>query len=285
MTMRRSAWRDPIRRLLRNGPAVAGIVCISLVVFGAFLTPILPLRNPTSVQLDAALQPPSRSHLMGTDALGRDQLSRTLHGLRLSLEVGVLCIVWALVLGGFLGALAGSAGGLVDALIMRVADTLLAFPGILLAIGIVSWLGRGEFQLTIAVGISFAPIFARLLRAGLLSVREADFVVAARSIGAPPARILLRHMLPNSLTPILVQVTLALGTAIITVAGLGFIGLGPDDPSIPELGAMLIDGAGLLEVAPHLVFFPGTAIVICVVGFNLLGDGLRQSLDPRWRRR
>lgn len=167
---------------------------------------------------------------------------------------------------------------------MRVTDVFLAVPGILLAIGIVAWLGQGFIQVMLAVGISYAPIFARLLRGSLLSLREADYVVAARSIGASPSRLLLRHMLPNALTPLIVQTTLSLATAIIDVAGLGFLGLGPGDPRIAEWGEMLTDSARFLQSAPYLIFFPGAAIVITAIGFNLLGDGLREALDPRLRR-
>jgi peptide/nickel transport system permease protein len=167
---------------------------------------------------------------------------------------------------------------------MRVTDVLLAVPGILLAIGIVAWLGHGEIQIMLAVGVSYTPIFARLLRGSLLNLREADYVTAARSIGASPARILLRHMLPNALTPLIVQATLALATAIIDVAGLGFLGLGPGDPRVAEWGEMLTDAARFLQSAPYLIFFPGAAIVVSAIGFNLLGDGLREALDPRLKR-
>ena len=163
-------------------------------------------------------------------------------------------------------------------------DVLLAVPGILLAIGIVAWLGRGQIQIMLAVGISYAPMFARLLRGSLLALRESDYVMAARSMGASPLRLLVRHMLPNALTPLIVQATLALATAIIDVAGLGFLGLGPGDPRVAEWGEMLTDARGFLQSAPHLIFFPGAAIVISAIGFNLLGDGLRESLDPRLKR-
>jgi peptide/nickel transport system permease protein len=167
---------------------------------------------------------------------------------------------------------------------MRVTDVLLAVPGILLAIGIVAALGQGQLQIMLAVGISYAPIFARLLRGSLLALREADFATAARAEGATPARILLRHLMPNALTPLIVQATLALATAIIDVAGLGFLGLGPGDPRVAEWGEMLTDSARFLQSAPYLIFFPGAAIVISAIGFNLLGDGLREAIDPRLKR-
>lgn len=280
----RGLWRDAARRLLRNGPALLGLVCIAVFVVGAVLAPVIAPYNPTAQNLAAGQQGPSLSHLMGTDLLGRDEFSRVLYGARISLTVGVIAVVFGLLFGVSVGALAGGAGGRVDGLLMRVTDVFLAVPGILLAIGIVAWLGQGELQVMLAVGIAYAPIFARLLRGSLLSLRDADFVVAARSVGASPVRLLLRHMLPNALTPLIVQTTLSLATAIIDVAGLGFLGLGPGDPRIAEWGEMLTDSARFLQSAPYLIFFPGAAIVISAIGFNLLGDGLREALDPRLRR-
>jgi peptide/nickel transport system permease protein len=182
------------------------------------------------------------------------------------------------------GALAGGIGGRVDTVLMRVTDVFLAIPGILLAIGIVAWLDRGLLQIMFAVAMTNAPIFARILRGSLLSLRESDYVIASRSVGASGRRLLLRHLLPNSLTPLIVAATLALATAIIDVAGLGFLGLGPPDPRTPEWGTMLTDATKFFRQAPWLLFFPGAAIVITAVGFNLLGDGLRESLDPRMKR-
>jgi peptide/nickel transport system permease protein len=189
-----------------------------------------------------------------------------------------------LTIGGIVGALAGAFGGAVDNVLMRVVDVFLAVPGILLAIGIVAWLDRGLPQIMLAVAMTNAPIFARILRGSLLALRESDFVIAARSIGASPLRILLRHMLPNALTSLIVAATLALATAIIDVAGLGFLGLGPPDPRTAEWGTMLTDSTKYLRQAPYLIFFPGVAIVVSAIGFNLLGDGLRESLDPRLKR-
>jgi peptide/nickel transport system permease protein len=196
----------------------------------------------------------------------------------------VVAVVCGLAVGMVVGAVAGGAGGVLDAVLMRLIDVLLAVPGILLAIAIVAWLGHGEIQIILAVGISYAPMFARLLRGSLLALRETDFVIAARSMGASTPRILLRHMMPNALTPMIVQATLALATAIIDVAGLGFLGLGPGDPRIAEWGEMLTDASRFLQNAPYLIFFPGAAITISAIGFNLLGDGLRESIDPRLKR-
>jgi peptide/nickel transport system permease protein len=280
----RGLWRDALRRLTRNGPALVGLFFITVFILGAVLAPVLARFDPTVQNLDISSQGPSLAHWFGTDLLGRDEFSRVLHGAQISLTVGVVAVLVGLVFGMVIGGLAGGAGGVVDAVLMRITDILLAVPGILLAIGIVAWLGHGELQIMLAVGVSYAPIFARLLRGSLLALRESDFVIAARSIGASPTRLLIRHMLPNALTPLIVQATLALATAIIDVAGLGFLGLGPGDPRVAEWGEMLTDSASYLQSAPHLIFFPGVAIVISAIGFNLLGDGLREALDPRLKR-
>jgi peptide/nickel transport system permease protein len=281
----RGLWHDALRRLMRNGPAIVGMVCITVFVVAAILAPLIaPYPPNVPGQLGNALHGPSLAHLMGTDTQGNDEFSRVLFGARISLTVGVVAVIFGLIGGMAVGAIAGGTGGKVDALLMRLIDVLLAVPGILLAIGIVAWLGHGELQIMLAVGVSYSPIFARLLRGSLLALRESDYVIAARSMGASPLRILLRHMLPNALTPLIVQATLAAATAIIDVAGLGFLGLGPGDPRVAEWGEMLTDSSRFLQSAPYLIFFPGAAIVISAVGFNLLGDGLREALDPRLKR-
>jgi peptide/nickel transport system permease protein len=277
-------WSDAARRLIRNKPAVVGLVCIVIFVGAAVFAPLIAPYDPYAGELADRLQPPSPEHIMGTDLQGRDQFSRILYGARISLQVGVVAVVLALAMGMILGALAGGLGGRVDSVLMRATDVFLAIPGLLLAIGIVAWLGRGLPQLMLAIAITYAPIFARLLRGSLLALRESDYVMAGRSIGASEPRLLLRHMLPNALTPLIVQATLVLATAIIDIAGLGFLGLGPPDPRTPEWGTMLTDARRFLATAPWLVFFPGAAIVISAVGFNLFGDGLRESLDPRMKR-
>jgi peptide/nickel transport system permease protein len=280
----RGLWRDALSRLFRNGPAILGLVFIAIFVVGAVLAPIIAPYDPTVGTLALSRHGPNLTHLMGTDLLGRDEFSRVLYGARISLVVGVVAVAFGLVFGTAIGAIAGGVGGKVDTVLMRVTDVLLAVPGILLAIGIVAWLGQGQIQIMLAVGISYAPIFARLLRGSLLALREADFATAARAEGATPARILLRHLMPNALTPLIVQATLALATAIIDVAGLGFLGLGPGDPRAPEWGEMLTDSARFLQNAPYLILFPGAAIVVSAIGFNLLGDGLREAIDPRLKR-
>lgn len=279
----RGLWWDAGRRLLRNRPAMLGLVCIVIFVGAALLAPMIAPYGPYEGTLANRLQPPGPAHLLGTDLQGRDLLSRILYGAQVSLQVGVVAVLMALVMGGIVGALSGGLGGRIDSVFMRATDVLLAIPGILLAIGIVAWAGRGMVQLMFAIAITYAPIFARLLRGSLLALRESDYVLAARSVGGSEARVLLRHMLPNALTPLIVQATLILATAIIDIAGLGFLGLGPPDPRTAEWGTMLTDARRFLQVAPHLVFFPGLAIVISAIGFNLLGDGLRESLDPRMK--
>jgi peptide/nickel transport system permease protein len=280
----RGLWHDALRRLLRNGPAIIGLVFIAIFVAGAVLAPIIAPYSPTACVLADGRHAPSAAHIMGTDLQGCDEFSRILFGAQISLTVGVVAVFFGLVGGTLVGAIAGGAGGVVDGFLMRVIDVLLAVPGILLAIGIVAWLGHGELQIMLAVGVSYSPLFARLLRGSLLALRESDYVIAARSMGASPVRILLRHMLPNALTPLIVQATLAAATAIIDVAGLGFLGLGPGDPRVAEWGEMLTDSSRFLQNSPWLIFFPGAAIVISAVGFNLLGDGLREALDPRLKR-
>lgn len=280
----RGLWRDALGRLLRNGPALAGLFFISLFVAAAILAPILAPYDPLEGELSGRLQPPNAAHLMGTDLQGRDEWTRILYGARVSLQVGVISVLMAVLMGGLIGSAAGALGGWVDNVLMRVVDVLLAIPGILLAIGIVAWLDRGLPQIMLAVAVTNSPIFARILRGSLLANREMDYVIAARSIGASRMRILTRHLLPNSLTALIVAATLALATAIIDVAGLGFLGLGPPDPRTPEWGTMLTDATKFLRQAPYLIFFPGAAIVISAIGFNLLGDGLRESLDPRLRK-
>ena len=281
----RGLWHDALRRLLRNRPALLGLVIIGVFVVLAVLAPILAPYDPLAGQLVDRIQPPGTpGHLLGTDLQGRDVLSRIMFGARISLLVGVVSVLMGVTMGGIVGAIAGSFGGRVDSVLMRFVDVFLAIPGILLAIGVVVWLDRGLPQIMFAVALTNAPIFARILRGSLLALREADYVTAARSIGASTPRILLRHMLPNALTSVIVAATLALATAIIDVAGLGFLGLGPPDPRTAEWGTMLTDATSFYRQAPWIIFFTGAAISTTAIGFNLLGDGLREALDPRLRR-
>jgi peptide/nickel transport system permease protein len=279
-------WSDAWRRLRRNPAAIVGFVLVGLFVFVALFAPLIAPYDPRAqLGLANAFDGPSRDHLFGLDALARDEVSRIVYGARFSLLIGVVSVAVGLSIGLVLGATAGYVGGAVDSVIMRCMDVMLSIPGFLMAIAIVAMLGPGLFEIMIAVGITQVPIFARLLRGSVLAQRENDFVLAARAVGVPKRQILGAHILPNAISPVIVQGTLALATAIIDVAGLGFLGLGPQDPSTPEWGTMLADVNRYLQTAPHLAIVPGIAIVISVLGFNLIGDGLREALDPKLRGR
>jgi peptide/nickel transport system permease protein len=256
-----------------------------VAVFAPLIAPFDPLAQDLPALEGSCCPGPSAEHLFGLDALGRDEFSRVVYGARYSLVIGVVSVAVGLSFGLFLGAIAGYFGRVADTLIMRLMDIWLSIPGLLLAIGIVAMLGPGLLQIMIAVGATQIPIFARLLRGSILALRENDFVLAARAIGVPRRTILSSHILPNAISPVIVQGTLAMATAIIDVAGLGFLGLGPQDPSTPEWGTMLTETTRYLQTAPHLAIIPGIAIVISVLGFNLIGDGLREALDPKLRGR
>ena len=253
----RGLWGDAFRRLLRNRPALLGLVFIAIFVLSAVLAPVIAPYGPLEGTLAQRLQSPTAAHLMGTDSQGRDEFSRVLYGSQVSLVAGIASVVMGVFIGGSIGALAGGVGGKVDSVLMRFVDVMLAVPGILLAIGIVAFLGRGLPQIMFAVAVVNVPIFARILRGSLLSLREADYVTASRSIGASGTRLLFRHLLPNSLSPLIVAATLALATAIIDVAGLGFLGLGPPDPRTPEWGTMLTDSTKFIRQAVWLLVLPG----------------------------
>jgi len=281
---RRGLWRDTVGRILRNPPAALGLALVAALIIVAFVGPFLVRYDPLDADLSNRLQTPTFEHLMGTDQQGRDLLIRIVYAARTSLMISVSSIGVAVLVGGFMGALAGGFGGRLEGVLMRTTDVLLAIPGILLAIGIIVWAGRGLLQITVAVAVANSPVFARLLHGSLLRLRHADYVLAARASGSGRVRLLVRHMLPNSMTPIIIQAMLLMGTAVIDVAGLGFLGLGPADPSTAEWGTMLTNATVLTRSAPYLIIFPGLAIVWTVMGFNLLGDGLREALDPRLRR-
>ena len=284
---RSGLWRDAWRQLARNPGAIIGaalvLAFLAIAVFAPLIAPFGPDQRVGGL---AAVPPgPSPGHLFGLDEQGRDVYSRVVYGARFSLAVGVVSVAVGLCGGLVLGAIAGAASGrigrVLDTVIMRLMDIMLAIPSLLLAIGLVTLLDRGLAQIMVAVGIVNIPIFARLLRGTMLGVRESDYVLAARSLGAPPRRLLLTHILPNSIAPVIVQATLAMATAIIDVAGLSFLGLGPADPALPEWGKILADNFNRMQNAPHLVFFPGSAIVLSVLAINLIGDGLREAIDPR----
>jgi peptide/nickel transport system permease protein len=282
-------WSEAWRRLRSNPGAIIGFVLVAVFLIVAIFAPLIAPEDPRSGDLSrlggACCPGPSADHLFGVDQQGRDQFSRIVYGARFSLLIGVVAVAVGLSVGLVFGAIAGYLGGWVDSVIMRLADIMLSIPGLLLAIGLVAALGQGLWQIMVAVGATQIPIFARLLRGSILAVRESDYVLAARSVGVPRRTILASHILPNSISPVIVQGTLALATAIIDVAGLGFLGLGPQDPATPEWGTMLTDTTRYLQTAPHLALIPGAAIVVSVLGFNLIGDGLREALDPRFRGR
>lgn len=278
-------WRDALDRFRHNPAALAGLVVLIVLILVALFAPLLARYGPNQQVGPLTTDPagPGGEFWFGLDRQGKDLFSRLIYGTRLSLLVGLVSVAVGLSLGMVLGAVSGYLGGWIDNVIMRVMDVMLSIPGLLLAIGLITVLGRGLFQIMLAVGIVNVPIFARLLRSGIIAQRESDYVIAARSLGAPGRRLLLVHILPNSLAPVIVQATLAMATAIIDVAGLSFLGLGPADPGLPEWGRILAENASRLEVGAHLVFFPGFAIVISVLSINLIGDGLRESLDPKLR--
>jgi ABC-type dipeptide/oligopeptide/nickel transport system permease subunit len=282
-------WSDAWRRLRHNPAAIVGFVLVGIFLFVAIFAPVIAPEDPRSgdlSRLDGVCCPgPSADYFFGVDQQGRDVFSRVVWGARYSLLIGIVSVIVGLSVGLLFGALAGYFGGWVDSVIMRLTDIMLSIPGLLLAIGLVAVLGQGLWQIMIAVGVTQIPIFARLLRGSILNAREADYVLAARSVGVPGRAILASHILPNSISPVIVQGTLALATAIIDVAALGFLGLGPPDPATPEWGTMLTDTTRYLQSAPHLALIPGIAIVISVLGFNLIGDGLREALDPKFRGR
>jgi peptide/nickel transport system permease protein len=282
-------WSEARYRLIRNPGAVLGAFFVSVFVVVAVFAPWIAPFGPTDQNLDLLDEGkpvgPSSAHWFGIDLLGRDEFSRIVYGARYSLMIGVVSVAIGLSIGMLLGATAGYLGGWIDSLIMRAMDVMLAIPGLLFAIGIVAALQPGLWQIMLAVGIVNIPIFARLLRGSILAQKENDFVLAARSVGVRKRVILASHILPNAVSPVIVQGTLAMATAIIDVAGLGFLGLGPQDPSTPEWGTMLTDVNDYLAVGPFLAIIPGIAIVMSVLGFNLIGDGLREALDPKLRTR
>jgi peptide/nickel transport system permease protein len=283
-------WRDAFHRLIRNPGAIVGSLVVLAFVIAAVFAPLIATHDPVEQNLlliaNGCCPGPSSEHWFGVDLLGRDLFSRIVYGARISLLIGVVSVAIGFSIGLVLGAIAGYLGGIVDSVIMRLMDVMLAIPGLLLAIGIVAALGPGLTEVMIAVGVANVPIFARLLRGSVLAQREADFVTAARAVGIRRPIILFSHILPNSISPVIVQGTLAMATAIIDVAGLGFLGIGLKDPDeTPEWGSMLTEVNEYLQTAPFLALIPGTAIVLSVLGFNLIGDGLREALDPKLRGR
>ncbi len=279
----RGPLAEVLFRLSKSPLAMFGLAIILLLVFCAIFAEVISPYNPTAQDLAHMFETPSSAHWLGTDEFGRDILSRLIYGARVSLQVGFVAVGIALVLGGFLGAVSGYYGGRLDNAIMRVMDVLLSIPQTLLAIAIVAALGPSLMNLMIAVGISAVPTYARIVRGSVLSIRNMEFIEAARAVGSPDLRIILKHIIPNSMAPIIVQSTLGVASAILNAAGLSFIGLGIQPPN-PEWGAMLSGGRQYIRDFPHMTLYPGLAIMFTILALNFLGDGLRDALDPKLKR-
>ena len=274
---------DALHRLLRDPAAMVGLVIVLLMAGMAVAAPLVPRHDPLKQALVERLKPPSQNHPFGTDNLGRDVYSRVVYGGRISLRVGIFAVVVGAIAGTLLGLLAGYGGRVTDSVISRSMEIVLAFPSTLLAIAIVAARGPGIENTMLAIGLISIPVYARLSRASVIALKERDFVLAARCTGASGSRILFRHILPNGLSPLIVAATLGIATAIVEAAALGFLGLGAQPP-VPEWGLMLTDARNFLLNAPWAMIFPGLAIMLTVLGFNLFGDGLRDALDPQLRR-
>lgn len=273
-------WLEAGFRIIKSKTALIGVIIIVLLVLTAILAPVIATHSPTDQDIVNRYQAPSSDHLLGTDELGRDIFSRIIYGTRISIQIGVIAVGISLAIGVLLGGIAGYYGRWIDQIVMRFIDIMMAFPSILMAIALVAVLGPSLQNAMIAVGIVGIPQFARIVRSAVLSIKENEYIEAAKSIGAKHGRILIQHVLPNCVAPIIVQATLGVGTAILDAAGLSFLGLGAQPPT-PEWGAMLSDGRAAIQNAPWVVAFPGLAIFFVVLGFNLFGDGLRDALDPR----
>ena len=291
-----SLWVDVLRNLVHRRSAIVGMAILTGLMLVAIFAPVIATHDPEQVLIGIedvkrrtppcihllGCPPENPQHLLGVDGNVRDFFSRMIFGSRLSLQIGLTTVTFAVIVGTLMGSVAGYMGGWVDNVLMRILDVILAFPYLLLAIAIVSVLGPGLINALLAIGIVTIPVYGRVVRASVLSIKQMDFVMADRSIGVPSMRILFRRILPNALTPLIVQGTLGIATAILDAAALSFLGLGAQPPT-PEWGLMLSEERNQVFSAPFLVFFPGIAIMITVLGFNLLGDGLRDALDPRLR--
>ncbi len=278
-----SPWREAWKGFRRNKLAMIGMGIVLFFILLAIFAGVIAPEGINEQKLAERLQSPSASHWFGTDDFGRDILSRIIYGARISLWVGFFAVLGSAAIGSLLGMVAGYYGRLVDTFISRIFDIMLAFPSILLAIAVVAVLGPSLRNALIAIAIINIPNFGRLVRSRVLSVKQEEYVMAARAVGMKDSRIIFHHVLPNSLAPIIVQGTLAIATAILEAAALSFLGLGAQAPQ-PEWGKMLADSRSYIIQAPWTVFFPGLAIMLTVLGFNLLGDGLRDALDPKMKK-
>ena len=269
-------------RLRRNKLAMLGLLLMSTILLLAVFADMIADYNKVVVGMNMLerLQPPSAKHWFGTDGYGRDVFARIIHGGRLSLSLSIISMSIAVAVGSLIGAIAGYYGGKIDDYLMRLMDMLLAIPPMLMSISIVAALGRSMVNLMLAPALAYMPVFARVIRSSILSVKGQEFVEAAKACGTSDARIIMRHIVPNAVGPIIVQATLAMGSAILTISSLSFMGMGIQPPQ-PEWGTMLYEGRDLIRTSPYLVIFPGIAIAVSVLSLNLLGDGLRDALDPK----
>lgn len=279
----RSLWQDAFYQFLRHPTGMAGAVIVLILIFTGIFGPTLAPDDPNAMDFTAQFASPSFSHPLGTDDFGRDTLSRIMHGAQVSLKVGAISVSIATVVGTLLGMIAGYSNRVLDEIIMRAMDVLFAFPAILLAIAVLAALGRGVTNAMIAIGIVYIPIFARIARGKVLSVRGEEFIQVAEALGATRSRILFVHILPNILSPIIVEISLSLSFAILAEAALSFFGLGTQPPD-PSWGRMLAEGRAYFHQSAWMGIFPGLAIMLTVMGFNFLGDGLRDALDPQLRK-
>lgn len=279
-TRKRSQLRDTWRRLCRNKLAMVGLVIVVVLILAAVFADFVAPYDPAAQDLSNMKAYPSAEHLLGTDDVGRDTLSRIIYGGRVSLLVAILSIVVGLIVGGALGISAGYFGGIYDGAVMRIMDIVMAIPGFLLAVCISAALGSGVFNTALAIGIGCVPGYARLLRALVLGIRDQEYVEAARATGASNARIMFRQIVPNILSPVIVESTLRIGGCILMISSLSFIGLGVQPPT-PEWGSMVSEGREFIRSFWPMTTFPGLAIMLTLFGFNLFGDGLRDALDPK----
>jgi peptide/nickel transport system permease protein len=278
--LKHGPWHDMWRRLRKNRMAMFGLTVIVLLVLCAIFADYIAPYHYAEQNLAKKLKYPNSENLLGTDNFGRDILSRMIYGTRISLQVGLISVGLAVLFGGTLGAIAGFYGHRTDNLIMRTMDIFLAIPGMLLAIAIAAALGPALQNMMIAIGIGAVPAYARIVRGSVLPIKEQEFIEAARSIGASDLRLIMRHLLPNVMAPVIVQATLGVASAILSAAALSFLGLGIQPP-VPEWGAMLSAGRNYIRAYPYLTIFPGMLIMLTIYSFNVLGDGLRDALDPR----
>lgn len=273
---------DIWRALLKNKTAVAAMIFIIILVFVAIFADVIADYNTVVIKNNVSqrLQPPSKAHWFGTDGYGRDIFARIVHGTRISLQIGIITTLMSMVCGIIVGSVAGFYGGKVDSIIMRACDIFMSIPAILMAMAIVAALGQGLFNLMIALTVTTIPTFARIMRSQILTIRESEYVEAARASGSSDAAIIFEHIIPNAIGPLIVQATLGVATAILSAAGLSYVGLGVEPPR-PEWGSMLSEARSYMRQYPYLLLFPGVMIVLTALSFNLFGDGLRDAMDPR----